>query len=322
VTKTPKSFSEYLRSAPAPSHAGLKTLRALVRRLAPAALETISYKMPTFVRQGAPLVYFAGYAKHVGVYGLSNEARALEVPEKFRVAKGTLRFVLDEPIPVGLLTKLVRLRAKQIALVAKAKTKSMSEDKKPSKAFASYAAWEKWLAANHDKSTAMWVRFAKKTSARKRVNDQAVEVALRFGWIDGQSAGFDEESWLQRYTPRTSKSRWSKINVAKVEKLIAAGRMAPSGLREVERAKADGRWAAAYDPPTTMTEPPDFKRALTLSPTAKKFFATLDATNRHAVLHRLQAEAKKPETRRPRIERMVKILSEGKALHPMRRART
>lgn len=202
----------------------------------------------------------------------------------------------------------MRLRAKQIG------------EKKPSKAFESYEAWEKWLSANHNKSTVLWVRFAKKTSGRKSLTYQeAVEVALRFGWIDGQAAGLDEDSWLQRYTPRAAKSRWSKINVAKAEKLIAAGKMESAGLREVERAKADGRWMAAYDSPTTITVPPDFKKALAVNPQAKTFFESLDANNRYAVLHRVQAEAKKLETRRLRIERMVKMLSEGKTIYPSRR---
>ncbi len=198
----------------------------------------------------------------------------------------------------------------------------MKAAKPPSRAFESYAAWEKWVAANHQTSTLLWIQFAKKTSGIKSVTYQeAVEVALRFGWIDGQAAGLDEDTWLQRYTPRTAKSKWSKINVAKAQKLIAEGKMEAAGMREVERAKADGRWAAAYDSPASITVPPDLTEALAANPAAKKFFQTLDATNRYAVLYRIAAEAKKPETRGLRIKRLVKMLSEGKTIYPSRRKR-
>ena len=185
----------------------------------------------------------------------------------------------------------------------------------PSVPFASRAEWEAWLEAHPD-ADGIWVKLAKKGTGIPTVTyAEAVEVALCFGWIDGQSRGLDETYYLQRFTPRRARSVWSKLNRTKAEALIASGAMRPGGLREVERAKADGRWAAAYDSPSTAVVPDDLRHALDGNDAARAAFEGLDATNRYAILHRLQL-AKKPETRAANIEKFVAMLAAGDKLHP------
>ncbi len=182
--------------------------------------------------------------------------------------------------------------------------------------FASRAEWEAWLEAHTEEADGVWVKLAKKGSGIPTVTyAEAVEVALCFGWIDGQSRGLDELFYLQRFTPRRPRSVWSKLNRVRAEALIASGAMRPSGLREVERAKADGRWDTAYDPPSTAIVPDDLRRALDENDAARSFFDTLDSGNRYAILHRLQL-AKKPETRARNIEKFVALLAAGEKLHP------
>ena len=144
---------------------------------------------------------------------------------------------------------------------------------------------------------------------------EALDVALCYGWIDSQRAGFDGRYFLQRFTPRKPRSKWSQVNREKVAKLIEAGRMKPAGLREVERAKADGRWDAAYEPQSTATVPDDLCAELEKNVAAREFFETLNSTNRYAILHRIQ-DARKPETRARRIAKYVAMLAEGKKLYP------
>jgi uncharacterized protein YdeI (YjbR/CyaY-like superfamily) len=187
-------------------------------------------------------------------------------------------------------------------------------------AFASAAAFEAWLAEQHATTDGLWVKFAKKASGIPTVvYAEAVEAALRHGWIDGQAKRLDDDFYLQRFTPRRARSKWSKINCAKAEALIASGAMEPAGLAEVERAKADGRWEAAYDAPSTATVPDDLRAALDRETAASEFFETIDSTNRYAILHRIH-DAKKPETRARRIEKFVAMLSRGETIHPPRRA--
>jgi uncharacterized protein YdeI (YjbR/CyaY-like superfamily) len=185
--------------------------------------------------------------------------------------------------------------------------------------FASREKWAAWLEKNHASAPGIWLKFAKKASGIKTVTfAEAVEVALCYGWIDGQSQSLDETWYLQRFTPRRPKSVWSKINRARALELIEKGEMKPAGLAEVERAQADGRWDAAYDSPSTATVPDDFKKALKKSPKAEKLFEGLDSQNRYAILHRIQT-ARKPETRARRIEQLVSMLAEGKTLYPTNR---
>jgi len=182
--------------------------------------------------------------------------------------------------------------------------------------FASQAEWESWLERHGSATTGVWLRLAKKAADRPTVSyAQALESALCHGWIDGQKKAENEHYWLQRFTPRTARSIWSKINTAKAEALISAGRMHPAGMREVERAKQDGRWDAAYSSARTATVPDDLQKALDANKKAKAFFATLDGSNRYAVLFRIQ-NVKKAETRARKIARFVEMLANGEKLHP------
>jgi len=183
----------------------------------------------------------------------------------------------------------------------------------PTVAFASRAAWEAWLAAEHERSDGVWLKLAKKGQDGVSYAE-AVEVALCYGWIDGQARSLDEAYWLQRYTPRRARSKWSKINRDKARALIDAGRMQPAGLREVERAKADGRWDAAYAGARTATVPDDLQRALDADPQASDFYATLDGANRYAILYRIE-DAKRPETRARRIAKYVAMLHAHETIH-------
>ena len=176
-------------------------------------------------------------------------------------------------------------------------------------------AFEKWLAKNHNKVSALWLRFFKKDSGKATITyKEAVDEALCYGWIDGQADKFDDESWIQKFTPRTSKSIWSKRNTENIERLTALGRMKPAGLEEVEKAKADGRWAKAYDSPKEMQLPEAFIKELSKNKKAKAFFETLNKTNKYAIGWRLQT-AKKPETKEKRIKTIIEMLSKGQKFH-------
>jgi len=182
--------------------------------------------------------------------------------------------------------------------------------------FANQAEWESWLELNGGATTGVWLRLAKKNAGQATVSyAEAIESALCHGWIDGQKKAENEHYWLQRFTPRTARSIWSKINTAKAEALISAGRMHPAGMREVERAKQDGRWDAAYSSARTATVPDDLQKALDANKKAKAFFATLDGSNRYAVLFRIQ-NVKKAETRARKIAQFVEMLANGEKLHP------
>jgi uncharacterized protein YdeI (YjbR/CyaY-like superfamily) len=181
--------------------------------------------------------------------------------------------------------------------------------------FASRDAWAAWLEEQHAASDGLWLKFAKKGSGLDTVTyTEAVEVALCYGWIDGQVRKFDEDYYLQRFTPRRARSKWSKINRQKATELIERGEMKPAGLREVERARADGRWDAAYDAPSTAQVPDDLLQELEKNQPAREFFETLDGRNRYAILYQIQ-DAKRPETRARRIEKYVAMLSEGKKIY-------
>jgi uncharacterized protein YdeI (YjbR/CyaY-like superfamily) len=188
-------------------------------------------------------------------------------------------------------------------------------DELPIHLFADPDALEAWLEENHDSSEGLWLKIAKKGTGRSSVTyAEALELALCFGWIDSQKRGFDEEYFLQRFTPRRPRGRWSEINRDKAEALIAAQRMRPAGLAEVEAAKADGRWEAAYAGQRTAAIPDDLQRELDASPAAAKFFDTLDSANRYAVIYRLN-DAKKPETRERRRRKFVAMLERGEKIH-------
>jgi len=182
--------------------------------------------------------------------------------------------------------------------------------------FAGTEAWSDWQASNHGSSVGVWLKIAKKASGHASITyAEALNVALAWGWIDGQKGSLDDAWWLQKFTPRGARSMWSKINRDKATALIAAGKMMPSGLAEVERAKKDGRWERAYESQSRASLPEDLEQALAKNPRAAKFFATLDSRNRYAVLFRVQ-QAKKPETRARRIAQFVEMLAKGEKLHP------
>ncbi|MFE9771683.1 YdeI family protein [Streptomyces sp. NPDC005931] len=176
--------------------------------------------------------------------------------------------------------------------------------------------WEEWLEEHHDAATGAWLRIPRRGSGASGPDyATALDSALCFGWIDGQKRTLDDTHWLQRFTPRRPGSRWSEINRRKATALIEQGRMREHGLREVERARADGRWEAAYPAQSTATVPDDLRAALDAAPRARDLFAALDSRNRYAILYRVQ-EAKRPQTRAARIEKYVAMLAEGRKPHP------
>jgi len=181
--------------------------------------------------------------------------------------------------------------------------------------FKSAKAFEAWLKKHHATSDGLWLQIAKKGADQPSVTyPEAVEIALCWGWIDGQKKALDDQHFLQRFTPRRARSIWSKINVAKVAALIEAGRMQPAGQAQIDAAQADGRWEGAYDSARTSSVPDDLQAALDANPQAKKFFATVNASNRYAVLWRVQT-AVKPETRAKRIAQLVEMLARGEVVH-------
>jgi uncharacterized protein YdeI (YjbR/CyaY-like superfamily) len=195
------------------------------------------------------------------------------------------------------------------------KGSSSAGSKAPVRAFKDAKAWESWLSKNRGATDGIWIRIAKKGSGTKSVtHPEAVEVALCFGWIDSHMRPESATAWLQRFTPRRPRSIWSKINREKALALIASGRMTPAGLNQIERAKQDGRWEAAYDSSRSATVPADFRAELDKHPRAKAFFETISAANRYAVLWRLQT-AKKPETRAKRLRGFIGMLEKGETLH-------
>lgn len=181
--------------------------------------------------------------------------------------------------------------------------------------FESEEAWEQWLAENHATSQGLWLKIAKKGVDQPSVYyPEALNVALCYGWIDGQKGKFDDEYWLQKFTPRRAKSVWSRVNTEKVQELIAQGRMREAGMKEIERAKADGRWDAAYESQSRIGVPEDFQAALDANPQAKEFYETLNSANRYAILFRITT-AKKAETRQKNIQKFIAMLAAGEKLH-------
>jgi uncharacterized protein YdeI (YjbR/CyaY-like superfamily) len=180
-------------------------------------------------------------------------------------------------------------------------------------------AWRKWLGSHHAKSQGVWLVLARKgtTKPTKLTYQDALVEALAHGWIDGQAGKRDDTTYMQRFTPRRKQSRWSKRNTLIAERLVKDGRMHAAGAAEVERAKSDGRWAAAYEGPSKIEVPDDLAAALDAQPAAKEMFATLSALNRYAVLYRIQ-DAKRPETRARRIDQFVAMLARGETLYAQR----
>jgi uncharacterized protein YdeI (YjbR/CyaY-like superfamily) len=186
----------------------------------------------------------------------------------------------------------------------------------PVLAFKSLRAWDTWLASQPAHSKGLWLKLAKKSSGIASVSKvEAIDTALCHGWIDGQLDSFDDDFWLVRFTPRQATSNWSEKNRTRALELIELKRMRPAGLEQIERARKDGRWKAAYAPQSTAQVPEDLRAALATNKKAKGFFEALDSHNRYAILYRLQ-NAKKAETRAARLEKFVAMLVEGKTIHP------
>jgi len=186
----------------------------------------------------------------------------------------------------------------------------------PVVAFESQQAWDSWLTSQPADSNGLWLKLAKKSSGIASVSKpEAIDTALCHGWIDGQLDSFDDDYWLIRFTPRQSTSKWSEKNRTRALELVKLRRMKPPGSNEIERAKKDGRWAAAYESASTAAVPEDLACALDSNDAAREFFATLDGANQYAILYRI-ADAKRSETRARRIATFVAMLSEGKKIHP------
>jgi uncharacterized protein YdeI (YjbR/CyaY-like superfamily) len=195
-------------------------------------------------------------------------------------------------------------------------SKTGAPDDKPILSFRDKKAWLKWLDRNHAKSSGIWLRLAKKGTGVKSVTrDESLDVALCYGWIDGMAKSEGDEYWLQKYTPRTKRSIWSKRNREIVQRLIESGEMQPAGLAEIERAKADGRWDAAYDSPKNMAVPEDLEKALSRNKKARASFESLDSRNRFAILFRIHT-AKKAETREKRIGQFIEMLARNEKIYP------
>ena len=198
---------------------------------------------------------------------------------------------------------------------AKQKKKPRNSALGPIRGFKTQKDFASWLDRNHDKSSGLWVRIAKKGSGIKSVTyAEALEAALCYGWIDGLKKPESEKAWLQRFVPRRPRSLWSKINRDKALALIAAGQMKAAGHAEIERAKKDGRWEAAYDSPSKATVPTDLQQELDRNPSAAAFFNTLDRINRYAIIWRVQT-ARTAETRHRRVRNLIDMLEKGEKLH-------
>ena len=189
-------------------------------------------------------------------------------------------------------------------------------DKLPILLFENQQDWETWLSEQHADSDGIWLKLAKKATGIASVNySDALDSAICYGWIDGQKASFDDQYWLQKFTPRRSKSIWSKINCERAIALVAQGRMQPAGLKQIELAKNDGRWDKAYESQGRITIPADFQSELDNNPKAKDFFNTLNSVNRYAILFRIH-NAQKPETRTARINKFIAMLSNNQTIYP------
>ncbi|MET9776582.1 YdeI/OmpD-associated family protein [Streptomyces sp. NPDC006367] len=186
----------------------------------------------------------------------------------------------------------------------------------PTLTFADQAQWEQWLEENHESAAGVWVQIAKKASGIPSITyTEALDAAVCFGWIDSRRDKVDDLYWRQRFTPRSKKSPWSQVNRERAERLAAENRIRPAGQREIDAARADGRWDAAYASQSRMTVPDDLQEALLEVPGAAEFFATLNSKNRYAILYRVQS-AKKPETRARRIEKFVTMMANRELIYP------
>jgi len=221
--------------------------------------------------------------------------------------------LFSAPVPCRLCSEPRALFCGTLAAMPAAQ--SASESAASPTLFKSARAFESWLKKNHARSDGLWLKIAKRGASEPSVTyAEAVQIALCWGWIDGQKKGLDDQHFLQRFTPRRARSIWSKINIDKVAALIEAGRMQAPGYAQIDAAKADGRWAQAYDGARTSAVPEDLLAALQAEPKAQAFFESINAANRYAVLWRIQT-AVKAETRARRIAQLVAMLARGETVH-------
>ncbi len=258
--------------------------------------------------------YYALLGEEIAGYIVSSAAKDADTVRAVPGGVRGCRLRRADPLPLLQRSRSGRPARRRGRALAPGRGARMADDL-PILLFASKQELEAWLEENHAGAEGLWLKIAKKGSGVESVNyAEALELALCFGWIDSQKRGFDEAFFLQRFTPRRPRGKWSQINRAKAEELIAAGAMRPAGLAEVEAAKADGRWEAAYAGQRAATVPDDLKHELDRNEAAREFFATLDSANRYAILYRLQ-EAKKPETRQKRLRKFVAMLERGEKIH-------
>ncbi len=265
-------------------------------------------------RSAAPKETAKAAAGNTAKQATSQAAKKTTKKVAKKATKKTTDRVVEAPVSTRGKTADVKKASTNATVKAKTSAQTPLPDALPVLPFATAAAWEAWL-LEHPSAPGLWLKIAKKASGIASVDyDGALDVALCHGWIDGQKRGFDEQYFLQRFTPRRPKGLWSKINIGHVERLIAAGRMCSGGLREVEAAKADGRWAAAYDGASRMEAPKALLSALAKNKAAAAFFETLDKTNRYAVCWRVQT-AKTERTQEARAEALVAMLARGEKIH-------
>jgi uncharacterized protein YdeI (YjbR/CyaY-like superfamily) len=236
---------------------------------------------------------------------------------RFSALRGSLLYFGARKLCAGILDCSVRPSVLSMRYVVKPMTRSSRKDEValPIMAFASASEWEEWLDAHGQQSKGIWLKLAKKDSGIPSVTrQQAIDAALCFGWIDGQVGKFDDRYWLVRFTPRGPKSLWSEVNRGRAQELVAEGKMRTAGLKEIERAKVDGRWNAAYPPQSKAVVPEDLQLALERNAAAGRFFLTLNSINRYAILHRLHNASE--ATRRRKIDKFVDMLARGEVIHP------
>jgi uncharacterized protein YdeI (YjbR/CyaY-like superfamily)/uncharacterized protein YdhG (YjbR/CyaY superfamily) len=317
-----RSVDEYIASQPEGVQETLGRIRSTIRKAVPGAEEVISYGIPTYKLHGGPVLYFAAWKRHCSLYPATQRVVAAFHDElaAYEVHKGTIRFPLSQPVPLKLIGRIAKFRSKELA---GGEAGAVTEIKAglPIILFASAADWERWLSRQPRSSKGLWLKLGKKGAGAKTVlRQEAIDGALCHGWIDGQVQKFDDRYWLIRFTPRLARSKWSSINQARAQALIDTGRMNTAGLEEIERAKADGRWEAAYPPQSKAQVPQDLQAALDSNPKAKRFFSKLDGTNRYAILYRVH-NAKKAEARASKIEKYVQMLARGETIYPLRSSR-
>ncbi len=286
-----------------------KTVSAAVKTKAATAVKTTTVATKKVVKNAA---------KNAAKNSAKKATNKVVTKATKKVAKKAAGRAIETSVSTSATTANVKTALANATAKAKTKTKTSAQtplpDALPVLPFANAAAWERWL-LDHPNAPGLWLKIAKKTSGIASVDyAEALDVALCHGWIDGQKRGFDAQYFLQRFTPRRSKSLWSKINIGHVERLIVAGRMRAGGLREIEAAKTDGRWAAAYDGASRMEVPEALASALAKNRAAAAFFEALDKTNRYAVCWRVQT-AKTERTREARVETLVAMLARGEKLH-------